>query len=83
MLHVIWHIITGFVVGLIARAVLPGADRMGLIATTLLGIIGSVIGGLIGMGIKKPEPGQKFHPAGFFLSIVGAIVVLLLWRLIR
>jgi uncharacterized membrane protein YeaQ/YmgE (transglycosylase-associated protein family) len=36
MLHVLWHIVTGFVVGLIARAVLPGGDQMGLIATTLL-----------------------------------------------
>ena len=83
MLHVIWHIITGFVVGLIARALLPGGDQMGLIATTILGIVGSVVGGLAGRLINKPQPGAKFHPAGFIMSIIGAIVVLLLWRMIR
>jgi uncharacterized membrane protein YeaQ/YmgE (transglycosylase-associated protein family) len=83
MLHVIWHIITGFVVGLIARAVLPGSDRMGFIATIILGIVGSVIGGFIGRAIKKPEPGAAFHPAGFFMSLVGAVIVLLVWRMLR
>jgi uncharacterized membrane protein YeaQ/YmgE (transglycosylase-associated protein family) len=82
VLHLIWSLITGFVVGLIARALLPGADKMGLIATTLIGIVGSVVGGLIGRLIKKPEPGASFHPAGFLMSIVGAIVVLILWRMI-
>jgi uncharacterized membrane protein YeaQ/YmgE (transglycosylase-associated protein family) len=83
MLHVIWSIITGFVVGLIARAVLPGADQLGLIATTAVGIVGSLLGGFVGRLIKKPEPGSSFHPAGFLMSIVGAIVVLLLWRMLR
>jgi uncharacterized membrane protein YeaQ/YmgE (transglycosylase-associated protein family) len=83
MLHVIWSIITGFVVGLIARAVLPGADQLGLIATIAVGIVGSLLGGFVGRLIKKPEPGSSFHPAGFLMSIVGAIVVLLLWRMLR
>ena len=42
MLHIIWHIIVGFVVGLVARAVMPGAQSMGLIKTTLLGIVGGM-----------------------------------------
>src|SRR5262245_28253320 len=75
MLHIIWFVIVGFVVGLIGRAVVPGADHMGFIATTVVGIIGSVIGGLIGRVISKPAPDAKFHPAGFFMSIVGAIVL--------
>lgn len=82
MLHVIWHIITGFVVGLLARALLPGSDRMGFIATIVLGIVGSVVGGFIGRLIKKPEPGSSFHAAGFVMSLVGAIIVLLLWRML-
>jgi uncharacterized membrane protein YeaQ/YmgE (transglycosylase-associated protein family) len=82
MLHLLWSLITGFVVGLIARAVLPGNDRMGFIATMLVGIGGSILGGLIGRVIKKPEPGATFHPAGFLMSLVGAIVLLLLWRMI-
>jgi len=83
MIHLIWSVIVGFVAGLIARAVLPGADNMGFIATTVVGIVGSVIGGFIGNLIKKPEPGSKFHPAGFVMSIVGAIVVLLVLRFLR
>ncbi len=83
MIHVIWHIIVGFIVGLCARALMPGADRMGFIATIILGIVGSIVGGFIGRLVKKPEPGAAFHPAGFFLSIVGAIVVLFLWRMLR
>ena len=80
MLHLIWSVIVGFIVGLLARAVVPGADHMGFIATTVVGIVGSVIGGFIGRLIKKPEPGATFHPAGFLMSIVGAIVLLLLLR---
>jgi len=83
MFHLIWSVIIGFVAGLIARAVVPGADNMGFIATTVLGIVGSVIGGFIGHMIKKPEPGAKFHPAGFIMSIVGAIVILVVLRFIR
>ena len=82
MLHVIWYLIVGFIVGLIARAVLPGADHMGLLMTTLLGIVGSIVGGLIGRLFSKPSPDAKFHPAGFLMSIVGAIVVLLILRFI-
>ena len=82
ILHLIWSVIVGFFVGLIARAVLPGADHMGFIATTVVGIVGSLIGGFLGGLIKKPEPGAKFHPAGFLMSIVGAVVLLLVLRLL-
>jgi uncharacterized membrane protein YeaQ/YmgE (transglycosylase-associated protein family) len=81
--HILWSIIVGFVVGLLARAVLPGADHIGTLLTIVVGILGSWVGGFIGSLISKPPPGSKFHPAGFFLSIVGAIVLLLLLRMIR
>jgi uncharacterized membrane protein YeaQ/YmgE (transglycosylase-associated protein family) len=83
MLHLIWSIVVGFVVGLLARALLPGADHLGMIATTLVGIVGSVVGGLIGNAIKKPAPGSAFHPAGFIMSIVGAIVLLMILRMVQ
>ena len=83
MLHVIWSIIVGFFVGLIARAVLPGADHLGFIMTTVVGIVGSLLGGFVGGLIKKPAEGAKFHPAGFLMSIVGAVVLLLLLRFLR
>ena len=79
MLHIIWYIIVGFIVGLIARAVMPGVQHLGFIMTTLLGIGGSIIGGLIGGLFSKPEPGAMFHPAGVILSIIGAIILLFIW----
>jgi uncharacterized membrane protein YeaQ/YmgE (transglycosylase-associated protein family) len=83
MFHLLWSIIVGFLAGLVARGLLPGADHMGFVRTTLVGIVGSVIGGWIGRLIRKPEPGVKFHRAGFLMSIVGAVVLLLVLRLLR
>jgi uncharacterized membrane protein YeaQ/YmgE (transglycosylase-associated protein family) len=79
MLHIIWSIIVGFIVGWLARAVMPGAQHLGFIATTLLGIGGSIVGGLIARIFSKPAPGSAFHPAGFILSIIGAIILLFIW----
>jgi uncharacterized membrane protein YeaQ/YmgE (transglycosylase-associated protein family) len=76
MLHLIWSIIIGFIVGLIARAIMPGVDHMGFWMTAIIGIGGSLVGGLIGSVVKRPAPGAPFHPAGFLLSIVGAVIVL-------
>jgi uncharacterized membrane protein YeaQ/YmgE (transglycosylase-associated protein family) len=76
MLHIIWSIVVGFVVGLIAIWFVPGAGHFGIIATTLVGIAGSVVGGLIARLFSRPKDGAVFHPAGFFLSIVGAVIVL-------
>lgn len=83
MFHVIWYVIVGFLVGLIARALLPGVDHMGILMTTIVGIIGSVVGGFIGHLFSKPSPDGKFHPAGFLMSIVGAVIVLVVLRYIR
>ena len=79
MLHIIWSIIVGFIVGLIARAIMPGAQHLGFIMTTVLGIAGSIVGGLIGRLFSKPEPGSSFHPAGFIMSVICAILLLWLW----
>jgi uncharacterized membrane protein YeaQ/YmgE (transglycosylase-associated protein family) len=79
MLHIIWSIIVGFIVGWVARAVMPGAQHLGFIMTTLLGIGGSIVGGLIARIFSKPAPGSSFHPAGFILSIIGAIILLFIW----
>ncbi len=76
MLHIIWSIIIGFIVGLLARWFYPGAMHLGFIFTVLLGIGGSIVGGLIGSLFKKPADGAVFHPAGFIMSIIGAIVIL-------
>jgi len=83
MLHILWSIIVGFVIGLIARAVVPGAQHLGFFATALLGILGSVAGGLLGRLISRPKEGSAFHPAGLFMSIIGAIVLLVIWTHLR
>jgi len=83
MFHFIWMVIVGFLVGLLARGLLLGPDHMGFLATTCVGILGSLVGGGIGYLINKPKPGTKFHPAGFFLSIIGAIVLLVILRMVR
>jgi uncharacterized membrane protein YeaQ/YmgE (transglycosylase-associated protein family) len=81
--HILWSVIVGFVVGLLARAVVPGVDQMGFLMTTGLGIVGSLVGGIVGAMVSKPTEGSKFHPAGFFMSLLGAVVLLFLWKLIR
>ncbi|HXJ36934.1 MAG TPA: GlsB/YeaQ/YmgE family stress response membrane protein [Candidatus Eisenbacteria bacterium] len=76
----IWSVIVGFVIGLVARAIMPGADQMGFLATSVVGIAGSLVGGFIGGLISKPPEGATFHPAGFAMSVVGALVVLFIWQ---
>lgn len=78
VMHIIWMIIVGFIVGLIARFIYPGAVSLGFWATSIVGIIGSLIGGVIG-GLLWRRPDGKFHPAGIILSIVGALIVLWLY----
>ena len=78
--HIVWSIIVGFVVGVFARALMPGVDHMGFLATSLLGILGSLVGGLIGRLLSRPKEGAAFHPAGFVLSVIGALIVLFVWH---
>jgi uncharacterized membrane protein YeaQ/YmgE (transglycosylase-associated protein family) len=79
MLHIIWSIIVGFIIGLIARAIMPGMQHLGFIMTALLGIGGSIVGGLIARLFSKPAPGSSFHAAGFIMSIIGALILLFIW----
>ena len=79
MLHMIGHAIVGLIIGLVARALLPGADHMGLLVTMLLGVVGGWLGGFLGRAVGMYPQG---HPAGFVMSVVGAIVLLLIGRAI-
>jgi uncharacterized membrane protein YeaQ/YmgE (transglycosylase-associated protein family) len=72
MLHIIWSIIIGFLAGLIASYLMH--IHLGFLWTTLLGIGGSIIGGLIARLFSKPTGG--FHPAGFLMSILGAVILI-------
>lgn len=75
---IIMTIIIGFVVGLLARAIVPGRDVTGFIMTTLLGIAGAFIGRFIGEASGLYTEGQ---PAGFFMSLLGAIIILFIYHL--
>jgi uncharacterized membrane protein YeaQ/YmgE (transglycosylase-associated protein family) len=75
---IIAFIIIGLIAGLIARAILPGRQSMGLVATTLLGMVGSLVGGLIGSLFQRDGRLFDLHPTGILMSVVGAIIVLLL-----
>ncbi|MCC6131822.1 MAG: GlsB/YeaQ/YmgE family stress response membrane protein [Acidobacteria bacterium] len=80
---IIWSVLTGFFIGLLARALMPGSDKLGFIMTVVLGVVGSLVGGFLGGLISKPKEGAKFHPAGFIMSVIGAMVILLIWKFIR
>ena len=83
MFHVLWMIVVGFVAGLIARALMPGLDAMGFWMTAGLGIVGSFLGGFLSRAFSKPAEGAAFHPAGILMSIIGAIIVLWVARMLR
>lgn len=76
---IISTIIVGFIVGLIARALLPGKQAMGFILTTILGIVGSVLAGYIGQALGWYTAGEG---VGFIGSIVGAVILLLIYGMI-
>jgi uncharacterized membrane protein YeaQ/YmgE (transglycosylase-associated protein family) len=75
LMSVVWMIVVGFVVGVLARFFYPGAVAMGFWMTALLGIAGSLVGGVIGSLIFRSNTG-KFHPAGWIMSIIGSMILL-------
>src|SRR5262249_26696805 len=75
---IITMIIIGLVAGLIARAIVPGRQSMGVLATVILGIVGSFVGGLLGSLFSSDGNLIDLRPSGILWSIIGAVVVLLL-----
>lgn len=78
IMGIISMIVVGFVVGLLARFLYPGAVAMGFWMTTLLGIGGSLVGGVVGSMLFK-SPDGRFHPAGWILSIIGSMALIWLY----
>jgi len=76
MLHMIGHAIFGLIVGLVARALVPGEQHAGLIVTCILGILGGWLGGFIGRALGWYKEG---HPAGFLMSVVGAMILVVVY----
>ena len=81
---IIGLLIVGFIVGIIARALIPGCDRLGILGTTVLGVAGSLGGGLVQNLIEYHSVNvHRFHPVGLLGSVIGALVLLFLLRLTR
>ena len=74
----VWMALIGLVVGALAKFLMPGKDPGGIIITMLLGIAGAFVGTFIGRALGMYQSGQA---AGFFMSLVGAILLLILYRL--
>ena len=77
---IIWTIVLGFVIGLIAKLVHPGKENMGFIMTIVLGIAGSFLAGIIGQAIGWYKAGEG---AGFIASVIVAIILLVIYGKIK
>lgn len=80
---IISMIVVGLIAGLIARAIMPGADPMGWIGTILLGIVGSFVGGFLANVIFHKGTDNVFEPTGIVGSIIGALIVLFIYRRVK
>lgn len=79
-MHLIGTLIIGLIVGALAKLIMPGKDPGGIIVTILIGIAGAFVGGFLGRALGLYQPDQ---PAGFIMSLVGALILLFLYRLIK
>lgn len=79
-MHIIWTILIGFVAGLVAKMLTPGRDPSGFFITAAIGIAGSLAATYIGQALGWYQPGES---AGFLGGVVGAIVLLLIYRVVR
>ena len=77
---IIWTIVLGFVIGVIAKFIHPGKEDMGLLMTIALGIAGSFLGGIVGQSLGWYQAGEG---AGFIVSVICAIVLLLIYGKIK
>jgi uncharacterized membrane protein YeaQ/YmgE (transglycosylase-associated protein family) len=77
MFHLLWVIIIGAIIGVVAKLLMPGRDPGGFIITILLGIAGSFVGTFIGRALGLYSEGQS---AGFIMSVIGAIILLAIYH---
>jgi uncharacterized membrane protein YeaQ/YmgE (transglycosylase-associated protein family) len=78
-MSIIWTILIGFVVGVVAKFLMPGRDPAGFIITVIIGIVGSVIATYLGRFMGFYQVGES---AGFIAAVIGAIILLFIYRLV-
>jgi uncharacterized membrane protein YeaQ/YmgE (transglycosylase-associated protein family) len=79
-MSILWTILLGFVAGVVAKFIHPGKENMGFIMTTVIGIVGSLVAGYAGQALGLYQAGQG---AGFIGSVVGAVVLLYVYGLVK
>lgn len=79
-MHLIGTLIIGLIVGALAKLIMPGDDPGGIIVTILIGIAGAFVGTFLGQALHLYQPGQS---AGFIMSLIGALILLGLYRVIK
>jgi uncharacterized membrane protein YeaQ/YmgE (transglycosylase-associated protein family) len=75
----LWMLIIGLVIGAIAKLIMPGKDPGGIIVTMLIGIVGALLAGFLGRTLGWYHEGEA---AGFIASVIGAILLLVIYRLL-
>jgi uncharacterized membrane protein YeaQ/YmgE (transglycosylase-associated protein family) len=78
-MSLLWAAIVGLIVGALAKAIMPGRDPGGIIVTMIIGIVGSLLGGWVGRALGFYDAGEG---AGFLMSLIGAILLLAIYRAI-
>lgn len=78
-MHILWMLVIGLIVGALAKFIMPGKDPGGVLITMLIGIAGSLLAGFLGRSLGWYSAGE---PAGFIASVVGAVILLGIYRLI-
>jgi uncharacterized membrane protein YeaQ/YmgE (transglycosylase-associated protein family) len=79
-MHILWTLVIGLVAGIIAKMIMPGRDPGGIIITMLLGIAGAFVGTWLGKVLGIYREGES---AGFIASIIGAIILLAIYRMFQ
>ena len=77
-MHLLWSLIVGLVIGVIAKAIHPGKDPGGIVVTMLIGVVGSLLAGFLGRALGVYHEGDA--GPGIIASVIGAVVLLVIYR---